>query len=102
MLVMLAPSQVVRLTRPLCSWNSPGKNTELSCHSLLQGIFLVQGSNVGLLHCRQILYHLRHYGRGLKTYSLIRRLSKCQFTLTFNLFTILKMYFLKWNWTSLS
>ena len=29
-------------------------------HSLLQGIFLVQGSNPGLLHCKQILYHLNH------------------------------------------
>ena len=27
-------------------------------HSLLQGIFPVQGSNLGLLHCRQILYCL--------------------------------------------
>ena len=34
---------------------------ELS-HSLLQGIFLTQGSNLGLLHCRQILYHLSHQG----------------------------------------
>ena len=30
------------------------------CHSLLQEIFLTQGSNLGLLHCRQILYHLSH------------------------------------------
>ena len=28
------------------------------CHSFLQGIFPTQGSNPGLLHCRQILYHL--------------------------------------------
>ena len=28
------------------------------CHSLRQGIFLTQGSNPGLLHCRQILYCL--------------------------------------------
>ena len=32
------------------------------CHSLLQGIFLTQGLNAGLLHCRQILYHLSHQG----------------------------------------
>ena len=31
-------------------------------HSLLQGIFPNQGLNRGLLHCRQILYHLRHQG----------------------------------------
>ena len=29
-------------------------------HSLLQGIFLAQGLNTGLLHCRQILYYLSH------------------------------------------
>ena len=29
-------------------------------HSLLQGISLTQGSNSGVLHCRQILYHLSH------------------------------------------
>ena len=34
------------------------KNTGVGRHSLLQGIFLTQGSNPGLLHCRQILYHL--------------------------------------------
>ena len=27
-------------------------------HSLLQGIFLTQGLNLGLLHCRQVLYSL--------------------------------------------
>ena len=32
------------------------------CHSLLQGIFLTQGSNPGLLHCREILYRLSHQG----------------------------------------
>ena len=45
-------------TRFLCPWNSLGKNTGVDCHCLLQGIFLNQGSNLGLLHCRQILYCL--------------------------------------------
>ena len=35
--------------RLLCPWDSPGKNTELDCHALLQGIFLTQGSNPCLL-----------------------------------------------------
>ena len=39
--------------RLLCPWNSPGKNTGVGSHSLLQGIFSTQGSNPGLLHCRQ-------------------------------------------------
>ena len=30
--------------------------------SLLQGTFPTQGSNTGLLHCRQILYHLSRQG----------------------------------------
>ena len=35
---------------PLCPRDSPGKKTGVGCHSLLQGIFLTQGSNPGLLH----------------------------------------------------
>ena len=50
-------------TRLLCPWDSPGKNTGVGCHSLLQGIFQTQGSNPSLPHCRQILYHLSHQGR---------------------------------------
>ena len=34
--------------------DSPGKNTGVGCHALLQGIFPIQGSNPGLLHCRKI------------------------------------------------
>ena len=36
------------------------KNIGVGCHALLQGIFPTQGSNPGLLHCREILYHLSH------------------------------------------
>ena len=39
---------------------SHGKNTGVGCHSLLQEIFLTQGSNPPLLHCRQILLPLSH------------------------------------------
>ena len=38
----------------LCPWNSLGKSTGMSSHSLLQRIFLSQGLNPGLLRCRQI------------------------------------------------
>ena len=34
----------------------------MSSHTLLQGIFPTQGLNPSLLHCRQILYYLRHQG----------------------------------------
>ena len=43
-------------------WNSPGQNTGVGSLSLLQGIIPIQGSNPGLLHCRQILYQLNHQG----------------------------------------
>ena len=39
-------------------WNSPGQNTGVGSLSLLQGIFPTQGLNLGLPHCRQILYQL--------------------------------------------
>ena len=37
-------------TRLLCPWDSPGKNTGVGCHAILQGIFLTQGSNPHLLN----------------------------------------------------
>ena len=38
------------------------KDTGAGCHFLPQGNLLTKGSNLGLLHCRQILYHLNHQG----------------------------------------
>ena len=43
-------------------WNSLSQNTGMGSLSLLQEIFPTQGSNPGLLHCRQILYQLSHKG----------------------------------------
>jgi len=48
--------------RLLCPWDSPGENTRVGCHALLQRIFPTQGASSGLLHCRQILYCLSHQG----------------------------------------
>jgi len=45
---------------------SPGNNTGMGYHVLLQGIFPTRRSNPGLLHCRQILYHLSHQGSPYK------------------------------------
>ena len=42
--------------------DSPGKNTGVGCHALLQRIFPTQGSNPDLPHCRRILYHPGHQG----------------------------------------
>ena len=43
-------------------WDFPGKSTGVGCHFLLQRLFPTQGSNPGLLHCRQTLYHLIYKG----------------------------------------
>ena len=46
----------------LCPWDFSAKSTGVGCHFLLQGIFPTQGSNPGLLHCRQTLYCLSYQG----------------------------------------
>ena len=69
-LVVKVKVKVAQLCLTLCNpmhglhspWNSPGQNTGVGSLSLLQGIFLTQGSNLGFLHCRQILYQLSHKG----------------------------------------
>ena len=43
-------------------WNSPGQSTRVGSLSLLQGIFPTQRLNLGLLHCRLILFQLSHKG----------------------------------------
>ena len=55
-------SHWLKLTRLLCSWNSPGKNTGVGCHFLLQGIFPTQGSNLCLLHWQVDSLPLSHQG----------------------------------------
>ena len=54
-------SQGVACKAPL-SMGFSSKNTEVGCHFLLQGIFLTQGWNLGLLHGRRILYQLSYQG----------------------------------------
>ena len=52
-----------------CQWDSPGKNTGVGCHFLLQGIFLTQILNprlLGLLHWQADSLQLSHLG----TYSV--------------------------------
>ena len=50
----------------------------MGCHSLLQGIFPTQGSNLGLLHGRQILYGVSNQGAA-------PRLETCGWTLPFSM-----------------
>jgi len=48
--------------RLLYPWDSPGKNTGVGCHALLQGIFPIQGSNPCLLHWQVDSLLLSHKG----------------------------------------
>ena len=57
------------------SWDSSGKNNEVGCHSLFQRFFPTQGSNQGLLHCRQILYRQRHQGSPRYTLLYIKQIN---------------------------
>ena len=56
------PPHGLQPTRLLHPWDFPGKNTGQGCHFFLQEIFLTQGLNPGLPHCRQMLYHLSNQG----------------------------------------
>ena len=57
----LATAWTVACRAPL-SMGFPGKNTGVGCHFLLQGIFLTQRWNPGLLHYRQSPYQLSYKG----------------------------------------
>ena len=52
-------------SRLLGPWDFPGKNTEVGCHFLLQGIFPTQGSNLGLLLWQVNSLPLSHLGSPL-------------------------------------
>ena len=69
--------------------DSPGKNTEVGCHALLQGIFSTQWSNPGLLHCRWILYQLSYEGSPRSHHQIQSHLD--------NLCYLLGDYFLLFN-----
>ena len=91
-------------TRLLCPWDSPGKNTGVDCHSLLQRTFLTQGLNPGLLHCRLILYCLGY-----------REVPEFKYPMDYTVHRILQARILEWvacsfssrsfrprNWTGVS
>ena len=63
--------------------DSPGKNTGVGCHTLLQGIFPTQGMNLDLPHCRWILYCLSHQRRPYScSVQLAQSFSHVQFFVT--------------------
>ena len=67
--------------RLLCPWDFSGKDTGMGCHFLLQGVFLTEGLNPGLLcflHCRGILYPLSHWGFPSRLNSILCHSRKLQ------------------------
>ena len=72
--------------------DSPGQNTGVGCHALLQGIFLTQGSNSHLPHCRQILYNLSHQRSPLLEWLLSKktRMSGLLFSISSTMFLIVE------------
>ena len=87
---------VIQLCLParlLCPWDSPGKNTGVGCHALLQGISPTQGSNPSLLHWQvgsSLLSHLvktqtkillvGHRSFSLRFGNIFLPLSQCLFS----------------------
>ena len=60
--------------RLLCPWDSPGKNTGLGCHALLQGIFPTQKSSpclLHLLHYKGIFFTTEPLGKPIYSNTLI-------------------------------
>ena len=68
-------------------WDFPGKSTGVGCHFLLQRIFLTQGSNPGLPHCRQTLYRLSHQESPCCTLNPHNLFRSFYLLTTFTLFT---------------
>ena len=70
-------------------------------HSFLQGFFPTQGSNPGLLHCRQILYHLSHQGHPISHTGLLKQKFKFISSITLTTFqgsiTTCGQWLLSWN-----
>ena len=65
---LFATPWTVAYQAPLCMGFSSTR-TRVGCHFLLQRVFLTQGSNLGLLHCRQMLYCLSHKGSPVYMHS---------------------------------
>ena len=61
-------------TRLLSPWDSPGKNTGVGCHTLLQETFPTQELNWGLLSIRQILHQLSYQGSHFFTIITCKKL----------------------------
>ena len=62
--------------RLLCPWDSPGKNTGVDCHALLQQVFPTQGLNLHLLvllhwqvEPKTLLWELKNFHKVERLYN---------------------------------
>ena len=100
---LFATPWIVACTKLVCPWDFQGKSTGVCCDFLFQGTFPTQGSNPGLSHCRQTLYHLSHQGspkaiefyvsRKILSQIFQRCLGKCQ-SLRTHKFSLLSLHFI--------
>ena len=70
---------------------------EVGSHSLLQGIFSTQGSNPGLLYCRQVLYSLSHQGSRLDIYWKLKQRKPKQNPHILNECVLTMLWLSAWN-----
>ena len=85
----LCPRTVANQAPPSMGFSS--KSTRVGCHARLQGVFLTQGSNPGLLDYRWILYPLGH--RGIPYTCIHTYLNfSCYFTIYLCLFPLVIIY----------
>ena len=75
--LFVTPWTVACQTPLLCPWDSPGKNTGVGCHFLLQRICLTQGSNPHLLNLLNCMWFLYWWARGSPTGLILSVLNKC-------------------------
>ena len=95
----------LQLSSLLCPWDFPGKNTGVSCHFLLQGIFLTQGSNMSLLHWQADSLPLSHQGspvlnfkwNWVKQKSLENYCSDILFRIFTSAYSLLTYYFINFQ-----
>ena len=82
-------------TRLLCPWDSPGKNTGVGWYFLLQGIFLIQGSNPHLLGLLQ-------WGGMLLTTSTTEEapITKARLIKSLAMVNWFRAHFSRWDWSS--
>ena len=97
------PTWLVDVPRLLCPWDSPGKNTEVGVHILLQGIFPSQGLNclLHLLHWKVISLPLVPLGKphSINACKQVHGASQPVFASGYCSYPLLVPY--GWHWFSL-